>query len=384
MSRTFRVLFLGAGFSRPAGLPLGSELFSEVRDLIRAKYGAETAFERDLKRYIRYVSACEGKSVDFDDIDYEEFLGFLDVEHFLRLEGSDTHSDEGNASQLMVRCAIAEILHRLTPKEPPALYRAFARKLNPFDVVFTFNYDTLLESALKAENVPYRLFPQRYAKIGPTMNTVDHSKESDEEVIVLKLHGSIDWCDRSGYEERVELMTGIWGDDYEVEDPVFGAGRLVASTPLTDGPRGPADPLRKIHRVRNLEPLIQLDHWSWSPLISAPSAAKLPYLGRLRNLWWDSQGFGGANLSVGVVGYSLPPHDEYARQVLYHVFSNYTGWTPDLEIGGRKKTPIRILDHAPADDSGADIRSRYRFADWSRTELSLEGFNESTLKWLLA
>ena len=66
------------------------------------------------------------------------------------------------------------------------------------------------------------------------------------------------------------------------------------------------------------------------------------------------------------------------------MFSNYTGWTPDLELEGRKKTPIRILDFAPADDSGADIRSRYRFADWSRTELRLDGFNESTVEWLLA
>ena len=243
MSGTFRVLFLGAGFSQPAGLPLGSDLFREVRDLIRAKYGTNTVFESDIERYIEYVSACAGKAVGFDDIDYEEFLGFLDVEHFLRLTGSDTWSDEGNRSQLMVRCSIAEVLHRRTPEDPPALYRAFARRLNPFDFVFTFNYDTLLESALEAENVPYRLFPQRYAKIGPTMNTVDHSKESEAEVIVLKLHGSIDWCDRSGYEERTEIMTAIHGD-YEVEDPVFGASPIVRSTPLTDGPRDPADPLR--------------------------------------------------------------------------------------------------------------------------------------------
>ncbi len=359
-------------------------MFREVRGLIRARHGTDTIFEADLERYTQYLSDCEGKAVDVDAIDYEKFLGFLDVEHFLRLEGSDTLSDEGNASQLMVRRAIAEVIHQRTPQELPPPYRAFARSLNPFDVIFTFNYDTLLESSLEAENVPYRLFPQRYVEIGPTMNTVDHSKESDEEVIVLKLHGSIDWCDRSGYEERVELMTGIFGDDYEVEDPVFGAGRLVASTPLTDGPRDPNDPLRKIHRVQNLERLIASDHWSWSPLILAPSAAKLVYLERLRDLWWGSQEFGGLNLSIGVVGYSLPPHDEYARQVLYHVFSNYTGYTPDLEFEGRKKTPIRILDSAPADDSGADIRSRYRFADWSRTELNLKGFDESTVEWLLA
>ena len=381
MPRTYRVLFLGAGFSQPAGLPLGSELFREVRELIRARHGTDTAFDRDVERYIRYVSACEGRDVDFDDIDYEEFLGFLDVEHFLRLEGSDTWSDEGNAGQLMVRRGIAEVIHRRTPPEPPASYRAFARELNPFDVILTFNYDTLLESALEAEDVPYRLFPRRYLRVGLLYHVSDHSKE---EVTVLKLHGSIDWCDRSAYERQVELSRAL-PRPYEVKHPVFGANRVVDSIPITDGPRTADDPLAKIHRIRNLEPLfLSEDSWRWCPLILAPSTAKLFYAEPLRDLWWDSQGFGPAHLSVGVVGYSLPPHDEYARQVLYRVFSNYTGWDPDLEIGGRKKTPIRIVDFAPPSDSGADIRSRYRFADWTRTELRMDGFNESSAEWLLA
>ena len=146
-------------------------------------------------RYVEYLSACEGTDVTPDSVDYESFLGFLDTEHFLGLKGSDTWSEEGNESQLMVRRAIAEILHQRTPSKPPELYRAFARKLNTSDWVYTFNYDTLLESALEAEGIPYRLFPHRHSEVG-AFNTVDSSRE---EVVVLKLHGSIDWCDRSSY-----------------------------------------------------------------------------------------------------------------------------------------------------------------------------------------
>ena len=90
---------------------------------------------------------------------------------------------------------------------------------------------------------------------------------------------------------------------------------------------------------------------------------------------------GGFNLSICVVGYSLPSYDEYARQAFYRMFLNYED-QPNLEFQGRKKTPIQILDYNPTDKSGADIRSRYCFADWSRTKLNLDGLNESTIEWL--
>ena len=377
--KTFRLLFLGAGFSRPAGLPLGGELFQAVRAAIIAENGRDNHVERDLARYVRYVNDCEGGSQAAEIVDYEQFLAFLDVEHYLGLKGKDTWSDGGNESQLMVRRAIAKVLLERTPKELPALYRQFVRGLNPSDFIFTFNYDTLLENAFEAEQIPYRLFPDRFSEIGWAGNTVDMSKE---EVVLLKLHGSIDWFDRAVYERRVADAQDC-PVPYKVKHPVFADDRIVTPTALTDGPRSKADPLAKLYRVRNLGPLLARGFWECCPLILAPSQTKLFYAQPLREFWWGLQRAGGLNLSVGVVGYSLPPYDVYARQGLYHVFSNYTGYEPDLEFDGRRKTPIRILDCRPDGDSGADIRSRYRFADWRRTDLRLDGFNEKSLEWLL-
>ena len=346
--------------------------------MLRAKHGQDNHVERDLKRYVEYLSSCEGTDTTFDSVDYEKFLGFLDTEHFLGLKGSDTWSDQGNESQLMVRRAIAEILYQRTPADPPRLYREFARRLNTSDWVYTFNYDTLLESALEAEGIPYRLFPHRYSEVG-AMNVIDSSKE---EVVVLKLHGSIDWCDRSDYESSVKYSKQF-AFSYDVKHPIFGNDRIVEPVPLTDGPRNNDDPLANIYRIRDIESLLHLGFWKWCPLILAPSQAKMVYASTLRDFWFGMQNAGGLNLSIGVVGYSLPSIDEYVRQVLYELFSNYTGYEPDLELMGRRKRPIRILDSAPPHDSGADIRGRYRFADWSRTEIKLNGFNESTIEWLL-
>ena len=379
MSKTFRLLFLGAGFSKPAGLPLGRELLPEVRCLLRAIYGADNLVERDLARYAKYLSDCEGEDVSVDSVEYEKFLGYLDTEHFLGLYGSDTWSDEGNGSQLMVRRAIAEILYERTPSNPPDLYRAFARKLNASDWVFTFNYDTLLEAALEAEGIPYRLFPFRYSDIGP-VNTIGDSKG---EVVVLKLHGSIDWCDRSDYDSRV-CYSKHWPVSYDVKHPVFGKNRVVEPVPLVDGPRDEGDPLARVYRIHDIGSLLNADVSGWCPLLLAPSQMKILYMPKLRGFWYGLQRTGGLNLSVGVVGYSLPPIDEYARQALYALFSNYARHEPDLSFMGRKKTPVRILDFDREGDSGAEIRSRYRFADWSRTDLRLDGFNELTCDWLLS
>ncbi len=371
---------MGAGFSKPAGLPLGKELWTAVRGLLLNRYGSDSHVERDLRRYVKYLTACEGPDIDINSLNYESFLGFLDTEHFLGLRGSDTWSDEGNESQLMVRCAIAEVLHKRTPTNPPCLYRKFARYLNSSDCILTFNYDTLLESALEAEGIPYRLFPHRFSKIGAEGNVVDLSVR---EVVVLKLHGSIDWCDRSGYDKSVEYMKRS-ALRYDVKHPVFGKNAIVDSARLTDGPRDKDDPLAKIYRVLDLKNLLKLGFWDWSPLILAPSQTKLIYTPTLRDFWFGMQESGGFNLSLGVVGYSLPEADQYARQAMYYLFNNYLGFEPDLEIMGNRKAPIRILDSAPVGDSGIDIRGRYRFADWSRTDLNLNGFNEDTLEWLLA
>jgi len=380
MSKAYRLIFLGAGFSQPAGLPLGKELFQLARQSIIAENGPKNHVEWDLERYIRYLDECEDRQETAETVDFQQFIGFLDIEHYLGLKGKHTWSEEGNESQLMLRRAIAKVIYERTPRTPPVLYRKFARRLEFSDIVLTFNYDTLLESALEAEDVPYRLFPDRFSHIGRTSNVVDNSKD---EVVVLKLHGSIDWFDRAPYSRKVCFAKGH-PLPYEVEHPIFARNRIVEPVPLTDGPRAEDDQLAQIYRVKDVGSVLRRDFWECCPLILPPSQTKIFYAQPLRELWWGLQDAGGLNLSLAVVGYSLPAYDEYARQVLYHVFLNYTGYEPDLELGGRKKGKARILDYRPDGDSGAGIRTSYRFADWTRIDLRLDGFSEDALEWLFS
>ena len=126
--------------------------------------GVRAGDERRRDVALRYKEDCFGVRIKPDDVEFEDFMRFLDIEHFLGLRGSDTLSRAGNEATVIVKTLIGEIPAWLTPapdKIPP-LYLEFARGLQPDDYVLTFNYDVLLERALEAVDKPYRLFPSRY------------------------------------------------------------------------------------------------------------------------------------------------------------------------------------------------------------------------------
>ena len=247
----FRLFVLGAGFSRPAGLPLGGELFTHVRGCIESRHGRNTKFQRDVENYREYRNACDGIDLEDAAIDLEEFMSFLDIEHFLGLRGSDTWSQEGNESQLMVREAIGAVIHSRTPaaNDLPDAYYRFAERLSPNDTVITLNYDILLERALEHVGKPYRLFPFRFKSIGHHHNTVDSHVE---EVAVLKLHGSVDWFDDRNFLELKASLLEQGSTDIPIHT-VFDNPTRYGVEPLVEGPRPPDDPLLHIYRIRDAD-----------------------------------------------------------------------------------------------------------------------------------
>jgi hypothetical protein len=81
--QTISVFVLGAGFSQPARLPLASELWSEVRRRAEAMTGRAEKFQSDLNDYIQFVADCEGVKPNPNDVNFEKFLSYLDVEFHL-------------------------------------------------------------------------------------------------------------------------------------------------------------------------------------------------------------------------------------------------------------------------------------------------------------
>ncbi|QBQ53381.1 SIR2 family protein [Nitrosococcus wardiae] len=376
----YRIFIIGAGFSVHAGLPLGTDLLELVRERIRYRLGNENKLESDLSWYLSYRRRCEFITADVP-VDYEKFMSFLDMEHYLGLKGGDTWSEEGNESQLMIRNGIMEVIHSRQPDIPTDECIRFCQSLSPSDTILTFNYDTLIEDTLDHLGIRYRLFPNRLKKVGLMSSTID-SKAEEGEIVILKLHGSIDWFNKVPYikDRKLAAQHEI---PWESKHPIFKQGSTIEHHQLTQGPREADDPLQYIYRVNDLNQIIGAKFWQCCPLILSPSSSKILYADPIKGLWRGIQKAGGLNFGLGVIGYSLPPYDEYAKQALYHLIRNYTEFEPNLELGGLRKSPIRILDYVPSGESDWRIRRNYSFINWERCELMTTGLSLEGVEWIM-
>ncbi|MEY8251273.1 MAG: SIR2 family protein, partial [Colwellia sp.] len=294
----YRIFVLGAGFSVPAGLPMASALFKEIRKLIRDNEGADNRFQRSLDEYIEYREKCDGVTLNEDDVDLEEFMSFLDIEHFLRLDGSDTLSEHGNAAQLFVKRYIGQIIHERTPAADalPQEYYDFAENLSVNDIVITLNYDVILERALDHIGKPYRLFANRFKSIGKYSNTVDNSSD---EVVILKLHGSLDWFSNKSYVNSVDAFRAQ-GSNENPQDSIFNNNNRYGHYPLVDGPRSKGDPLLHYFRLKNIDGFYAKRSQDNVPMILSPSYMKIVYANPLLDFWHGLGQAGWLNLGVNI------------------------------------------------------------------------------------
>jgi hypothetical protein len=377
--QTNRIIFIGAGFSAKAGLPLGAELFREIRRDINASYGGDSKFEGDLADYLSYRKRCDGKTLVADDVDMEDFLSFLDIEHSLGLRGKGTWSVEGNEAQLMIRRSIGKILLARTPERLPEAYKRFAEGLTAHDWVLTFNYDIILEQVMEEAGLPFRRFPDRNLKVGPLSVVPDNR----DELVLLKMHGSLDWFDRSGYQERLDVANA-YPKPHVPRHSIFGKGAFIPCVPLVEGARSADDPLKNIYRITRPEWFYGEEVTDCAPLILSPSHSKLLYIQPLSRFFRSLGTFGTQELGLGIVGYSLPQHDDYARQIIYRIAMNYQNKLPDwVSTEGLGKTPVRILDFQRDEDGIARLKERYRFLDSSRTEIWADGLTVEAVDWFL-
>ena len=376
----FRIFILGAGFSRPAGLPLASALYPAVKSLIERQHGTNTKFDRDLTYYLAYCNDCGVTGQTKDALDLELFMSYLDIEHYLELRGSDTWSREGNESQLMIRKAIGKVIHDGTPAADklPDYYYKFAELLSPSDIVLTFNYDLVLEAALTHVGKRFRRFPHRFNSVNAHGGTLD---SDSEEVVLLKLHGSLDWFDDSQFLElRASLQAQ--GLDKAGLHSVFDDPKRYGAKPLVDGPLPPGDLLAHLHAIQDVARYYSQGGGFNAPFILSPSHVKFVYASPIMSLWNGLGRSGGYNLGVSVIGFSLPPHVEYIRIGLHQMLSNYSSWWDTPMVGGVFKDYVRFVDYKPSQPERDAYVERYRFAGDDRSRFFFDGFGHSSLEFL--
>lgn len=301
-------------------------------------------------------------------------MTFLDIAHGLGFEGSDHWSSEGNRTQLAIRNYIALVLHEAQSKmsqEAHELYDRFARHLQPHDVILTFNYDTVLEEALRRIGRQFRLFPTRFKEIGEFASVADDPRE---EVVILKMHGSIDWFYVRDFQKQcsrpVEALTPC----------IVRHRHFLHPQQIVEGPFPDDSGLCNIYRIVNLD--CYFGHAQFvceAPLLISPSHAKFFYLRPLNDFFWGMYQMGGYSREMNIIGLSMPPHDQYLLQGVYQLVHNYQ----NMILGRRyPKKRLKMIDLRRTVKEQDSHKERYRFVNWTKASVFWEGFGHSAIDFL--
>lgn len=384
--KEYNIYILGAGFSKPAKLPLGDELFELVINEVKKtttwrgqKVNLYDNFIKpDIEKFISYKMSIEGKPLYENEVNFEEFLSYLDIEHYLGLLGGDTWSKEGNESQVLMRNYISKVIFDKQNKIAEAdfkLYELFAEKLKPEDIIITFNYDTILEKVLDMKKIKYRFFPMRYDKVdedGGTLNT------AADEVIILKMHGSIDWFSIKNYRE---LFKGCLRHKnyYPAHDSIFSNTTIFQPEKIIDEPYLSDSGLQDIYKINNLsEYFSRSSLMTEAPMILSPSMNKILYINPLLDFWWGFGHNGSFSKYIVIIGFSMPKHDAYLKQCIYSLINNYQNSTYQEKY---EKSKIILVDHRTDEFGICDYKNTYKFVNQEKAVYYLGGFNEEILNY---
>ncbi len=183
-----KVFIFGAGASKPAGLPLGRDLYGSLRAYILKRSGEDD----------KYLGvACRLKDLEQQGVlgnsdDFELDLTRLDVRikskdapplfRTVRQELADILTDHFNALQNEMATDTARLSY----------FEDFAQThIHEGDAIITFNYDCLLERVLHALGL--WTIEDGYGFPRTLTNSSLEQPEGKSPCKVLKLHGSVGW-----------------------------------------------------------------------------------------------------------------------------------------------------------------------------------------------
>jgi hypothetical protein len=241
---------------------------------------------------------------------FEEFLSLAYAAEDLPRYKDGLWARRQKCALRLLTDGLSSIATRKRAEQKPLL-RAFARGLEPGDVVVTFNWDTLVERSLVAAGKPISLAGHDPSRIS-----------------ILKLHGSLSW---------VKWEPGV-------------------------KPKEPGHLLRLSPGIGTTKDYAYADVWDaldTPPLIVPPIAAKRPVRGEFfTRLWSDAYGAVKTAEKVVVIGYSMPNDDLQARGLIGRALRarrrRYVVVDPDVTVPGRFFTQI---------SSWVDYRQAYLSTD---------------------
>jgi hypothetical protein len=276
-----KIYILGAGFSKTFGLPLASEFLLRLSEESENKMFIHRIDSTCRQFYPTFVSACK----NYPNI--EDFFNYnYSLTNYVRLWGDYSNKYVDNFISEFV-FEIADYLNkksRSLNSTHEYYLDKFCSKVNPGDVIITFNWDTILE----------RFLEKKKKKISFLF------VENSEDITILKLHGSIDWVKTMGiYSPDCKKLLVV--KDYKEEE----------STNIL---RYDEDDFLSKMRIDKFE-----------PYIIPPLAYKDEMVKPLGHIWGSAYSALCKIKTKVFVGYSFPQEDTLARIL----FSSYQSFSED-------------------------------------------------------
>lgn len=284
------MFFLGAGFSCTAGLPNTAQLLTEVHRLATEKqaWGISKNLGQRLADSYEFFYPTRGSGFQPEVVDF-----FSVLSSYLQIDGGglpEAFSDRALLPDL--RFAIAHVLSVGTKRVNSQLlaepHELLDRMIQRGNIVITTNWDALVEKACQARDVPYRL----------------SGTPQDGALIILKLHGSIDWVQR-GHAKRKPVTSRHYVCLDDLENSSRTRRRSIKG----------ADVLR-VRIDRQGAAWQTIKGASLDPYMITMAPGKADSLGPLLELWSEAYRAISAADELEIAGYSMPYDDVEIRTLL--------------------------------------------------------------------
>ena len=362
MTDTTRVFILGAGFSKPAGMPLATEVLPLLVEELQ--FDEMRTWLHGLRERLAWLSASEGQTDSFA-LNIEQVFHYAQIDIEVRrlrqqlapvgrADGDGTPWNQGESVKNWLSYleeALRDVILDRENGSDLAPINRWAEAVSERDAVLTFNYDTLVERALAGLNKPW-----------------NHGIENDGDggIPVFKLHGSIDWivAHRSETFSKLDLLF----DKKNANRSQHNSGHVEDDT--------------RLWRCRSQE---QLSNWIGGRDLqmigdgAAPRTVGIAGLGAYKELHripglgavWvrGMRALHEADLAV-VVGFSMSDFDAIAQMQFAEV----------ARARYRKERPLRVIVIDPSVNEAGKERFRHVFravefleqnhqtVDWTRLE----------------
>jgi len=272
-----RLFILGAGFSDVAKIPLTDKLLK----LTMSKFAGECP--GIYERVNNYAKACfsTNEELDYSKINFSDLCTFLEYQELREYGGGERWSNEGSREKLALKFYIAKTIAEHTPGDDsiPEIYLRFAEQLHENDIILNFNWDCLLEVALK--------------KIGKEYT---YSFEENR-VKICKLHGSVNW--------RLDAPEEL---GKPIKQNILGWQPLNLAHGLMPVDIYQSNRLIYFKNFQPFQPLGQVQ-----PLLVLPGYGKAFDVRNIAVLWYKPEWALAFTHDVYIIGLGLAPDDFFIR-----------------------------------------------------------------------